>query len=411
VRAPGGITWEAALAAANASTFNGMRGHLATITTPAENEFLTSRLAAAINGGYWLGGFQLPGLLDPAAGWQWVTGEPFSYTAWPDLFPPEPDDRFGAGNTPQDENRLQFRPQSFGGWNDLRPTQTSPRGYVIEYEADPAPGDPLITGYAATEPRGAAIASVSPGTPFLITGANLGTTGTVLFAGIPLPAVVATWSPTEILVYAPTAPLYPFQTPVTVVTDGRRVTGGPLTLTIPVAGRDNLLANGSFEFPDSTRSSSGYYTFGQPIDLGYPSFRGYTIPGWRIPRGTIDLVTRQIAPAPGQGRQSVDMVGSPMAAKIEQTFFTEPGREYLFAGWLGRNPGVHMARADVYVNGAFLVQLHHQGPADGTDAGWQPFSYRFRATRQQTTLTLTDVTFVSDVAGTELDGLIVTPAP
>jgi hypothetical protein len=58
-----------------------------------------------------------------------------------------------------------------------------------------------------------------------------------------------------------------------------------------------------------------------------------------------------------------------------------------------------------------LIQLHHQGPASGTQAGWRPFSYRFRATREQTTLTLTDVTFVSDLAGTELDGLIVTPAP
>jgi len=57
------------------------------------------------------------------------------------------------------------------------------------------------------------------------------------------------------------------------------------------------------------------------------------------------------------------------------------------------------------------IQLHHQRPAAGTSAGWEPFSYRFRATRQQTTLTITDVTFVSDVAGTELDGLIVTPAP
>ena len=113
----------------------------------------------------------------------------------------------------------------------------------------------------------------------------------------------------------------------------------------------------------------------------------------------------------GQGKQSVDLVGSPGAAKIEQTFFTEPGREYLFSGWLARNPGVYEARAEVYINDEFLIQLHHQGPTTGSKAGWQPFSYRFRATREQTTLTITDVTFLNDYQGTELDGLLVTPAP
>jgi hypothetical protein len=348
-----------------------------------------------------------------------VTGEPFSYTAWSIYYHSyhQPDDRYGAGTTLEDENRLQFRPGSGadGGWNDLRATERSPRGYVVEYEPDPAPGELQITGYAATDPRGAAISSAPPGALLLITGANLGPRGTLLFAGLPLPVAVATWSPTEILIYAPTAPFYPFTAPVTVITDRQRVTGGPFTISAPVAGRDNLLANGSFEFPSSTGSpSKAGYAFGQPIELGYPYFRGYSIPGWRIPHGTIDLIPSETAPAPGQGRQSVDMVGSPFAAKIEQTFFTEPGREYLFNGWLARNagfPGLSEARADVYVNDEFLIQLHHSGPATPAQPGWQPFSYRFRATREQTTLTLTDVTLISDFAGTELDGLAVTPAP
>jgi hypothetical protein len=350
----------------------------------------------------------LPGALDPAAGWQWVTGEPFSYTAWNDLYSQEPNDAYGAGNTIQDESRLQFSPEAGGTWNDLRPSQTNPSGYVVEYEPEPAPGDPSITGYAATDPRGATIASIPPGAPFLITGANLGTSGTVLFAGIPLPAVVATWSPTEILVFAPTAPVYPFQAPVTIVTSGRRVTGGPLTLTIPVAGQDNLLANGSFEFPNTTNPR---YVFGRPIVPGDPGFGGYTLPGWRIPIGTIDLGHPENRPAPRQGRQSVDLVGTPRAAKIEQTFFTDRGREYLFAGWLARNAGVREARADVYMNNEFLTQLHHQGRATETNPGWQPFSYRFRATSGQTTLTITDVTFLNDFQGTVLDGLVITPAP
>jgi hypothetical protein len=413
VPVPQGIAWDAAFVA-SASTYNGMHGHLATITSPAENDYVAAHFNLAISRGYWLGGLQFPDILDPAAGWQWVTGEPFSFTAWQSFGPHEPDDALGAGNTNQDESRLQFFPGAGGVWNDARPAVTSPRGYLVEYEPDPAPGDPVISGFAAANPRGAALVSAPPGTLFLITGANFGTSGTVLFSGIPIPAAVATWSDTEIQVYAPTAPSYPIQAAITIVSDRKRGTGGPFTITAPVIGQDNLLANGSFEFPDSTHSAFTWgYTFGQ-LDRSSQVprfFRGYTIPGWRIPVGTIDLTPRETAPAPGQGRQSVGLVGSPGAAKIEQTFFTEPGREYLFNGWLARDTAVNEARADVYLHDQFLVQLHHQGPATAAKPGWQTFSYRFRATSPQTTLTITDVTFLSDVAGTELDGLVVTPAP
>jgi hypothetical protein len=51
VSVPEGISWEAANAAANASTFNAMHGHLATITTLAENQFLTSRFSSATSRG------------------------------------------------------------------------------------------------------------------------------------------------------------------------------------------------------------------------------------------------------------------------------------------------------------------------------------------------------------------------
>jgi len=44
-------------------------------------------------------GFQLTGLLDPAAGWQWVTGEAFGYTAWVTIYAQEPNDYWGAGTT------------------------------------------------------------------------------------------------------------------------------------------------------------------------------------------------------------------------------------------------------------------------------------------------------------------------
>jgi hypothetical protein len=57
----GGITWAAADAAASARSFNGMPGHLATITSAEEQTFIVGQFPQAINGGYWLGGFQSHG--------------------------------------------------------------------------------------------------------------------------------------------------------------------------------------------------------------------------------------------------------------------------------------------------------------------------------------------------------------
>ena len=80
-----------------------------------------------------------------------------------------------------------------------------------------AAGTPTISGYAATNPRGVRIFSAPPGAPLLIEGANLGSSGTVAFGGIPAPPP-ASWSPTEILVTVPAAAAYPFKGPVTVTT-------------------------------------------------------------------------------------------------------------------------------------------------------------------------------------------------
>src|SRR5207248_251432 len=176
-----GITWSAANTEAMGRTFTGMHGHLATITVYRENDFLAQHFPSAINNGYWLGGFQTHGILDPSAGWQWVTGEPWSYTNWNR---DEPNDYEGTGTTSQDENRLHFWFQAGGALNDLRPFDTSPLGYIVEYEPDPSPDAPTVTGYAATQPAGTPIVSGPPGAPLLITGANLGKEGTVLFDGL-----------------------------------------------------------------------------------------------------------------------------------------------------------------------------------------------------------------------------------
>jgi hypothetical protein len=137
VQTPGGVTWDAAHAAAQSLTHLGVTGHLATITSAAENQFIVRNFPQAITGGFWLGGVQPHGLLDPAAGWQWVTGEPFGYTNWNTIEFVEPNDFWGPGTGDQDENRLHYWFSAEGRWNDLRPFDASPQGYVVEYATSP----------------------------------------------------------------------------------------------------------------------------------------------------------------------------------------------------------------------------------------------------------------------------------
>jgi IPT/TIG domain-containing protein len=91
---------------------------------------------------------------------------------------------------------------------------------------------PSITSYAPANRSGVPIVSAPPGSPLLILGANLGTSGTVAFNGIPAPPA-RNWSPTEILVIVPAAPSYPFRGPVTLTVDGQTITGPEFTISQP----------------------------------------------------------------------------------------------------------------------------------------------------------------------------------
>jgi hypothetical protein len=123
-----GIPWTDAKTAAEALSYNGVHGHLATITSQAENDFITNNLRESTFGGYWIGGFQPPGSPEPAGNWQWVTGEPFVYTNWR---PGEPNNVTGS------EDNLVIdlpAPNEFAGfWND-EGFLFNISGYVVEYD-------------------------------------------------------------------------------------------------------------------------------------------------------------------------------------------------------------------------------------------------------------------------------------
>jgi hypothetical protein len=74
-----GITWSGAEAAAAAMSFEGTTGHLATVTSQAENDFIAANLSWGDSA--WMGGWQEEGMA-PTEGWHWITGEPWVFANW-----------------------------------------------------------------------------------------------------------------------------------------------------------------------------------------------------------------------------------------------------------------------------------------------------------------------------------------
>lgn len=131
----GRITWTAANAEAPLHSYQGISGHLATIASQAENDFLFQNYQHEFWEA-WLGGWQEPNSA-PSAHWHWVTGEPWVYTNW---VPGEPNDGGGTG----EESYLQmwgFGTTGPGRWNDdANDTDLGNiGGYFVEYSARPVP--------------------------------------------------------------------------------------------------------------------------------------------------------------------------------------------------------------------------------------------------------------------------------
>ncbi len=107
-----GMSWTSAkTACAN------LGGHLATITSQAENDWIWTNLGAS--GSIWLGG------TDSAVEgtWTWITGEPWNYSNW------------GSGqpdNSRGDQNYLDFWDGALGKWDDDR--DSTSHSFVCEWD-------------------------------------------------------------------------------------------------------------------------------------------------------------------------------------------------------------------------------------------------------------------------------------
>jgi len=149
---PRSLTWDNARVVAFSQTHDGLRGHLATITSEFEQAFV-EKIAVRPNAHTWLGGFQPSGSPEPDGNWQWVTGEPFSYSNWAP-WPGRPG-QFAEPNDVYGEYLIEMWPTQIyengvgrvgsRWWNDLSAThyagspEINRRPFVIEFTPGYAP--------------------------------------------------------------------------------------------------------------------------------------------------------------------------------------------------------------------------------------------------------------------------------
>lgn len=135
------LTWTQAKAAAEARSYLGLQGHLVTLTSQAENDWVWYSLPG-VELEDWLGGYQPAGSGEPADDWRWVTGEPWGFSNW---YSGQPND------DPAPEDCMTFAWVNGGKWNDVG--DSGPRfdnGYIVEYEVpEPASVLLLAAGMAA----------------------------------------------------------------------------------------------------------------------------------------------------------------------------------------------------------------------------------------------------------------------
>ncbi|MDN3676151.1 T9SS type B sorting domain-containing protein [Flavobacterium paronense] len=141
-----GITWTAAQAAAQASTYYGLQGYLATITSAEEAQIAGEQTIGA----GWIGGSDQ----ETEGIWKWMTGPEAGTVFWNGNFTGFTT-TFAFWNTAEpnnsgDEDYAHVTAPGVGiagSWNDLSNTGGTsgayqPKGYVVEYGG--MPGDPIL---------------------------------------------------------------------------------------------------------------------------------------------------------------------------------------------------------------------------------------------------------------------------
>lgn len=143
------LNWDDAKTFAAGRSHLGVPGHLATITSSSENQFLLNNYFSYVPQGsvnVWIGGHQLNNQSATNVGWYWITGEPWSFTYWD---PGEPNDCCGTPDVEDnEENCLEYlfdTDSQLWGWND-RWCGNLTSLLLVEYDGGSPPvGAPTMT--------------------------------------------------------------------------------------------------------------------------------------------------------------------------------------------------------------------------------------------------------------------------
>lgn len=137
--------------------------------------------------------------------------------------------------------------------------------------------------------------------------------------------------------------------------------------------KDNLLVNGSFE---------------EPVVGSFKSFGvGQEIAGWKVVIAPVDLVGTYFKSS--DGKQSIDLHGSPGFGAIEQTFRTEPHKKYNVTFDMSGNSGGEPKLKKVQVSAASDSEDFEFDCTGKTTQlmGWTTKTWNFTAINKSTTLT------------------------